>query len=83
MNLRADPVAILMTLDVEVQRKLVLDCMFMLKDGFLRLLHQRDPAYYSIVVIKDDIDFFPDLVNKRAILQRIIPNTMYVDLILS
>ena len=83
MNLRADPVAILMTLDVEVQRKLVLDCMFMLKAGFLRLLHQRNPAYYSIVVIKDDIDFFPDLVNKRGILQRIIPNTMYVDLILS
>jgi hypothetical protein len=49
-----------MNSDEEVQRRLVLDCPFLLKAGLLGLLQQRNPAYYSIAVTQDGIDFSPD-----------------------
>ena len=41
----------------EFQRKLALDCMFLLKSGLLKLLKQKDPAYYKLAELRDDSFF--------------------------
>ena len=65
MGDRTDDVASEMGHEIEIQRKMVFDCMIMVQSGILDKLYANNHYKYRNMKTQDDVGFFLNLANDR------------------